>query len=381
MPEPDCDCIVINGKTGNSRANTSWILGRLVRDYKFWRDKRVDDKVENIIKGKWEELKEDALKNKRPEPEKPAQVGLCVSIYDGNTEHAGMPADKILYLYSTLVAIVQLGIAAIPCGIFGDWAILVITTSGIILSSVSASLPQWKREKWACRRLPQDSNKRVIFTKGNGSQHAIIIQGREGFLDLEDLATGQKNLEVSTSKFTKRALWVFAFLWIILLITAAGLTENTWFLLAVGGIGIIFNIWIAGHQKHPKANGIPIEFKDVIGAAKVMRTLYAVEEKYPHSGNAMLGIFFPGKLGKNEKIVWDHLAGDGIDTKRVAKYRNQGRWHDAEKLETELMEAFNEELGANHHLTLTSKANLASIHRNQGQQDVAHKLNMQLIDS
>ena len=112
---------------------------------------------------------------------------------------------------------------------------LIITTSGIILSSVSASLPQWRREKWAYRRLSQNSNKRVIFIKGNGSQHAIIVQGCERFLDLEDLATGQKNLEVLPSKFTKGALWVFAFLWIILLITAAGLEENTWFLLAVGG--------------------------------------------------------------------------------------------------------------------------------------------------
>ena len=117
-----------------------------------------------------------------------------------------MPADKILYLCSTLVAIVQLGIAAIPYGIFGDWAILIITTSGIILSSVSVSLPRWRREKWACRRLPQNSNRGVIFTKGNGSQHAIVVQGCEGFLDLEALATGQKNLDVSTSKFTKNAL-------------------------------------------------------------------------------------------------------------------------------------------------------------------------------
>ena len=45
------------------------------------------------------------------------------------------------------------------------------------------------------------------------------------------------------------------------------------------------------------------------------------------------------------------------------------------------MEAFNEELGANHQLTLTSIANLASIYRNQGQQDVAQKLNVQVIDS
>ena len=112
-----------------------------------------------------------------------------------------------------------------------------------------------------------------------------------------------------------------------------------------------------------------------------MKTLYAVEEKYPHLGNAMLGIFFPGKLRNNEEIVWNHLAGDGEATKRAATYRDQGRWHNAEELEGQLMEALNKELGANHHLMLTSIANLASTYRNQGRKDIAEKLNVQVTDS
>jgi len=44
---------------------------------------------------------------------------------------------------------------------------------------------------------------------------------------------------VATNTFTRITLLVLATLWILLLITAAGLKENTWFLLTVGGVGIL----------------------------------------------------------------------------------------------------------------------------------------------
>lgn len=112
----------------------------------------------------------------------------------------------MLYIASVLVAILQLGIAAIPFGVFGDWAIFMITAIGILLSSATASLPQWKLEKWACRPLStrlKNTDKKVVMTRGNGSQHAIVILGCEGFIDLEDLAAGQTNVDVSASKATR----------------------------------------------------------------------------------------------------------------------------------------------------------------------------------
>ena len=42
----------------------------------------------------------------------------------------------------------------------------------MILSYATASLPQWSKEKWACRHK---SNKTVIRTGGNGSQLAMVI--------------------------------------------------------------------------------------------------------------------------------------------------------------------------------------------------------------
>ncbi|RYP58955.1 hypothetical protein DL770_010316 [Monosporascus sp. CRB-9-2] len=52
----------------------------------------------------------------------------------------------------------------------------------------------------------------------------------------------------------------------------------------------------------------------------------------------------------------------------------QGRWEEAEKLHVQVMEICKAKLGANHPLTLTSMANLASTYRNQGRWEEAEEL-------
>lgn len=47
------------------------------------------------------------------------------------------------------------------------------------------------REKWACRG---DTKKTFVLTTGNGSQHAIVIQGAGVGLDLEDLAAADAGM-------------------------------------------------------------------------------------------------------------------------------------------------------------------------------------------
>jgi hypothetical protein len=41
MPLPDNACKVINAKSGYVRDNASWILGRVLRDYRSWIDREV----------------------------------------------------------------------------------------------------------------------------------------------------------------------------------------------------------------------------------------------------------------------------------------------------------------------------------------------------
>ena len=304
MPPADFSCKVINGNNGYVRDNTSWVIGRVVRDYEGWMDKRVDNHLGTMRAEKWKELK------KRGIAKKPMQVGLCVSIYRAQIPVC-IPAKDLIYYSGFGTIILQLSVAAIPCGISGDWSILMITACGILLSFATGSLPQWRAEKWACQTLDQvkpGKEERVILTRGNGSQHAIVILGGKGCLDLEDLAVSATNADFSTSWDTRIALFILAVLWILLLVTAAGIHRNTLFLLAVGAMGIVQNIIVAGARRNPAAFGLPLTFEGVIGKSKVMETLYAVDEEYKGLGHAMLDTFFPGgKLRDAEKARWAEL--------------------------------------------------------------------------
>jgi hypothetical protein len=180
-----------------------------------------------------------------------------------------------------------------------------ITAAGILLCFATGSLSQWSREKWSERR---NSDKDVILTRGNGSQHAIIIRGGGVGLDLEDLAAAGNNTEISASPFTMGAFILPAAFWILLLITAAGLSAHNWFLLLVGGIGIFQNIFTAGYGRHPCAVGLPLEFVQVFGDSKgVKHALYEVEKTYPGFGFCMVDTFFPGGIRGDEKLEWHYL--------------------------------------------------------------------------
>jgi hypothetical protein len=93
-------------------------------------------------------------------------------------------------------------------------------------------------------------------------------------------------------------------LWIVLLITAAGLKVNTWYILAVGSIGMVQNIIVAGASRDPSAFGIHLEYKQSFLERKVMSTLKATEVAYPHVGRSLLETFFPGKLRDDEEAWW-----------------------------------------------------------------------------
>lgn len=301
LPEPDHSCIVINGDSGCLRENKSWILGRLVRDYESWMHPDVRQKVEFIIDSKWLHLKSEARCRGQKLPERPIQAGLCVSIYESDDEFiCGQKNDMLLYLQSIVIAIAQIGIAATPCAISGDWGVLAITVCGIALSSATASLTHWRYEKWACRRLQKKS--KYVLTSGNGNQHVIVILGDAGFLDLEDLASGQP---VRGSVFLRWIIGSLTLLWGLLLIFASGIKDNSWYLLAIGTVGIIFNVYVAGVSKDPRCNGLPVKLKTVLGHRKVMQALYLVEEEYPGLGRNMRDVFFPGgELRPQEKEKW-----------------------------------------------------------------------------
>jgi hypothetical protein len=288
MPvDPDCKCKVINGKTGYIIDNSRWILGRIVRGFHIWSDATTKQKTAEILDEKWIALKVQDSRAKRP-----TRTGLIVPIYKPSTDRpAGVPKRDFVYRSGILTIVLELGIAAVPCGLFGDWSILMLTVSGICLALATGLLPQWKREKWACQT---QSNDTYVLTRGNGAQHAIIILGNGNGLNLEDLAAGQNSMDSFANISTRVIVLGLSSLWILLLTTAVGLKKNTWFLLAVGGIGILQNALAAGWARRQENFGIPLHFVNVFGHKRVMKALLEIEKEYPGLGKSVLGEFFLG---------------------------------------------------------------------------------------
>ena len=97
---------------------------------------------------------------------------------------------------------------------------------------------------------------------------------------------------------------VLAIFWLLLLISVAGLDKSSWYLLAIGTIGMIQNFVIAGAPRCPTAFGVHLKFKQVFSAVKVMDALKRTEVELPRVGAYLVKEFFPGKLREDEKLWW-----------------------------------------------------------------------------
>lgn len=311
-PNPDCSCKVINGRSGYARENTSWVIGRVVRDINHWTGAATRERLEQNIADRWARNQ-----TKDRDAKQPARAGLVVSVYEpSKTVQAGeLQRPDWLYWSGVVTMAVQLGLAAVPLGVYGDWSVMLLTVVGTLLALFTGSLSQWKREKWACRR---GSKSPYILTEGNGAQHAILILGNGHGLNLDDLSTGQTGNEMTpTTKkgtryyYEKNQTWLsllaLATLWIVLLITATGVEDHTWYLLGVGGLGIVQNMVVVGVARTPWAQGLPLDFVGVHGDENVMKTLFIVEKAYPGIGRALRDEFFPGGLTNEEVARWEEV--------------------------------------------------------------------------
>jgi hypothetical protein len=188
----------------------------------------------------------------------------------------------------------------IPWVLHQRWGIFTITASDILLAFATGALPQWKAEKWgSCH-----AEKSTILTCGNGAQHALVIIGHKDFLDLEVLA----NINPKVSPFTRFCTVVLTLLWLVHLVALWGREEDFRYLMVIGEIGMVVG-WL---PQRPEVMDLPLEFKDCIAEAKVIKTLKRIEVKYPRVGAAMVGTFFPGKMRGDEERWW---------TEKAAKYK------------------------------------------------------------
>jgi hypothetical protein len=249
--------------------------------------------------------------------------------------------------------------------LWGDWGILTITAAGTLLALLTTAIPQWRVEKYACRRR----SKKIAITTGNGSRNIIVILGEGKTIDLEDLAAaeGPRNgrpwetlgwfLEpVETARkaasseqkdpaartaagqtkpataptatddprqkvkrlrglpipfwLTRICVVVLAVLWAAILITVLAVKKHAWFLVAAGTIGMIQNAVVAAASRNPCRRGIALRDNPMIFiGSKVQDVLMDLDMWEPGCGRVLLKEFFPGELDvpthRGEQQWWD----------------------------------------------------------------------------
>lgn len=317
MPSPEVDCCVINAQSGYLRSNKSWVLSRILRDFEHWRgDEPI--KIENA---KLEELRAEAKKEAEEDgksfnPED-VRIGLRITIWQCK-EASGKPPGDWIYYIGFGVAILQLGIAAIPWGLYGEWLIFLIVLAGTLLSFLSGAIPQWQKEKFGVRT---SDKKDVFLTRGNGDHDVLLILGCDNGMDLEALASPYRELKGIT--YTRRLSLLIATFWILLLLTIAGYGQHTWFMMAAGLIGLLTNVGVAGRHREPKALGIDLEYVDTIVDRKVMSVLWLLEKERPKAGASLIAEFFPGKMFPREEKLWEYADARVKQFKEATKARDE----------------------------------------------------------
>ena len=265
MPAPDISAIVAT-VGGQWKTNESWVLGRLVRDLE--------------------------IKHTRD------PGGMRVVFYRTNGDSSKPKRDGVWMSFLIFIPI-QFGVAAAPLH-HKNWSILMITAIGTALAITTGSLPQWREEKYFRGR--DNAKGTYILTRGNGHGHAFVIRISQGdkFINFDDFAITRTR----DSWLTRGATVILSIFWIVLLITVAGMKEDTWFLLLVGLIGMFQNVWVAGSMRSSDGHGIPLKLVGYFDTPKVEPALKAAEELYPGVGLALIQLFFPAGLRPEQTEFW-----------------------------------------------------------------------------
>ncbi|KAG2152544.1 uncharacterized protein EDB93DRAFT_250030 [Suillus bovinus] len=264
-PDPDCPCSLVDVSTGYARDVKSWPLSRLVRDYEF------------------------------PGETPP---GLTITFYETSPDKdCGIPDHDWVYYSGVIVIMVQLAIAIIPGALFGNWMIIIITAGGILLAQVQAALPQWQKELWSARLIPDAKSEVVCLTKGNGSAYVMVVKSDGVGLRLADLASGRE----VTSRTTVPATFLLAILWLIHLFCMTGVVNNSWYSLLIGALGMMQNAIASGARRSPGALGFHLEKVREVQNKKVFAALKEAEEVERKVGVVLTDIFFPGGLRPDEE--------------------------------------------------------------------------------
>ncbi|KAG7088530.1 hypothetical protein E1B28_012513 [Marasmius oreades] len=267
VPEPDCRCILIEASSGYSRDVNSWVLSRLVRDYKRRHNQRT---------------------------------GLEITFFDTVPDkQTGVPDRDWVYYQGVLVILLQIAIAAIPGAIDGNWLVMIVTCSGNLLAQIQAALPQWRQELWGARQIKPRKQEVICLTKGNGSPYVMVIRSSQDQLRLADLASGTE--AAKGSRLTVFATLALTVLWFVLLLTMQGVEDGHWYMLVIGAVGMLQNVIAAGARREPAALGFHLKQRVTFHCKKVFETLTEAEKVERNVGLDLLDVFFPAGLREHEE--------------------------------------------------------------------------------
>lgn len=314
MPQTDTPATLINLDSGTTLVNESWVLGRLIRDLG----------ISPLLNRQSTALQARTgveLEKSKPQPK---HKDAAVYLYK-TKKNAGEPRIGWLWLASLMIP-VQWTIASIPIWALGrrsdeqNWIILMITVIGTVLAFLTGAIPQWQVEKFPARRNGKGN---YILTKGNGHNTSYVIlnpQGEKQSMKLEDLTIVHP--EVLKSPSTKIYVPALTLCWIFLLLCVGGLENDTWYLFAVGLLGMAQNVVLAGARRHPDTHGLPIEPATegrewILQDSKIMNVLMNAELVRPHVGIRLRSVFFEDvSLNVEEKRFWARQKRTVVDREK-----------------------------------------------------------------
>jgi len=231
MPLSDCPAIVVNCANGSPRVNQSWVLGRLLRDYETHHE--VDATI---------------LPNGHFPSSSPTGRAESIRIDIFELGVPSKPSLDFVWWLGWVTIIAQLAISLIPLILNNNWGVTMVVLCGNSLALITCALPQWREEKWAGRTL--NSENVTCITRGNGHLHIMVIIGRIGSWNVETLATANPAPRPETPIISL----ILAVLWTALLISVSGLKEHAWYLVCIGGTGMLQNVFAAGKAREPSAS-------------------------------------------------------------------------------------------------------------------------------
>jgi len=274
LPPPEAEIVVIDILSGRTIRNQSWVLWRLFRDLVF---------------------------------ETPSKGPLRIfQLADGAGE---LPVERVDYLFLFFLP-AQLITASIPWWRGGNWLVFGITAIGTVLAIATGSLPQWKKQKFDAR--PNNKGQGYILTQEPGEIAFLFIPapGRSSGLRITDMAINRYR----GSQLTRVVIPVLSVCWVCLLLTVGGLERDTWYLFAVGALGMVQNITAACFQRRGDAHGIP--FKEIVVWGGRASCLKQAEHEFPGAGLCLVNKYpSDTDLNEDEKRYWRE-AENSLDRRR-----------------------------------------------------------------